>query len=106
MIRNRRADWRRVKSLLSYTVDEAARTLEVHRGTIRHWIKKQGLPVLAERRPHLILGRDLVVFLKALRQSRKQKCGRGEIYCLKCRVPRKPVEGLLNTGLFRLHAAR
>jgi hypothetical protein len=36
MTRNRRADWRRIKSLLSYTVDEAARTLGVHRGTVRH----------------------------------------------------------------------
>jgi excisionase family DNA binding protein len=94
MIRNRRADWRRVKSALNYTVDEAARTLQVHRGTVRHWIKKHGLPVLTER-PHLILGRDLVAYLKALRQSRKRKCGRGELYCLKCRAPRKPVEGLL-----------
>jgi excisionase family DNA binding protein len=95
MIRNRRADWRRVKSALNYTVDEAARTLQVHRGTVRHWIKKHGLPVLTERRPHLILGPDLVAYLKALRQSRKRKCGRGELYCLKCRAPRKPVEGLL-----------
>jgi excisionase family DNA binding protein len=95
MTRNRRADWRRVKSLLSYTVDEAARTLNVHRGTVRYWIKKQGLSVLTDRRPHLILGRVLVAFLRTARQSRKKKCGRGELYCLKCRTPRKPLVGFL-----------
>ena len=102
MNRNRRADWRRIKSLLSYTVDEAARKLEVHRGTVRHWIKAQGLPVLTDRRPHLILGRDLVAFLRARREASKTKCGRGELYCLKCRAPQKPVEGLLE---FRRDAA-
>jgi excisionase family DNA binding protein len=95
MTRNRRADWRRVKGLRNYTIDEAAKSLNVHKATVRHWIKKRGLPVLSERRPHLILGRDLVAFLKVERASRKRKCGRGELYCVKCRVPRRPVAGLL-----------
>ena len=63
--------------------------------TVRHWVKRCGLPVLAERRPHLILGSDLVAFLKARRAAHKRKCGPGELYCLKCRAPRKPAEGLL-----------
>ena len=94
MSRNRRADWRRVKSLLSYTLDDVARLLKVHRGTVRNWIK-QGLPVLRERRPHLILGRDLIIFLKATRKARKRLCGPGKLYCLKCREPRRPVAGLV-----------
>src|SRR5580704_12368457 len=99
MTRNRRADWRRVKTRISYTYEEAARTLGVHRGTVRHWVKCQGLPVLTDRRPHLILGCDLVAFLKARRQSRTRKCAREELYCLKCRAPRKPVPGLLEYQL-------
>jgi L,D-transpeptidase catalytic domain len=71
----------------------------VHRGTVRHWVKCQGLPVLTDRRPHLILGCDLVAFLKARRQSRTRKSARGELYCLKCRAPRKPVPGLLEYQL-------
>jgi hypothetical protein len=53
--RNRRPDWRRIKTLRSYTIDEAARLLRIHRNSVRYWIKG-GLPVLADRRPHLILG--------------------------------------------------
>jgi excisionase family DNA binding protein len=95
MIRNRRPDWRRIKGKLSYTIEEAARTLGTHRNTVRHWVRKAGLPAMTEMRPHLILGSDLVAFLRAQRASRKRRCGVGEIYCLRCRVPRRPVPGLL-----------
>lgn len=95
MTRNRRADWRRIKGKASYTFDEAARALGVHRNTIRHWVKNCGLSAMTEMRPYLILGADLVAFLKARRQSNKRKCGPGELYCLRCRAPRTPVPGLL-----------
>jgi excisionase family DNA binding protein len=95
MIRNRRPDWRRIKGKLSYTIDEVARALGTHRNTVRHWIRKAGLPAMTDARPHLILGSDLVAFLRTRRASRKRRCGVGEIYCLRCRVPRRPVPGLL-----------
>ena len=56
--RNRRPDRRRVKALRSYTIDEVARTLEIHRNTVRHWIKA-GLPVIDGKRPILMLGADI-----------------------------------------------
>jgi excisionase family DNA binding protein len=95
MTRNRRADWRRIKGKDSYTFDEAARALGVHRNTIRHWVQKCGLSAMTEKRPYLILGADLVAFLKGRRQSKKRRCGPGELYCLKCRVPRAPIPGLI-----------
>jgi len=95
MIRNRRPDWRRIKSKTSYTFDEAARALGVHRNTLRHWVRDHGLPAIMETRPFLILGADLVTFLRQRRKSRKRKCGIGELYCLKCRAPRKPVPDLI-----------
>ena len=49
----------------NYTVDEVANLFAVHRNTVRQWIKS-GLPTTDSRRPLLILGRDLVAFLKAL----------------------------------------
>ena len=54
MKRNRRADWRRIKGKTSYTFDEAARALNIHRNTVRHWVKTGGLPALTGSRPHLI----------------------------------------------------
>lgn len=95
MIRNRRADWRRIKGKYSYTVEEAARALNLHRNTVRNWVRRGGLPAMTGSRPHLILGVVLVEFLKARRLALKRKCGLGELYCLKCRAPRKPVAELV-----------
>ena len=87
--RNRRPDRRRVKALRNYTIDEVARTLGVHRNTVRHWIKA-GLPVIDDKRPILMLGGDLAQFLLRRREARRQPCGPGQLYCLKCRKPQEP----------------
>jgi len=88
--RNRRPDWRRIKTLRSYTIDEAAGALQVHPNAIRHWIKKFGLRISNDRRPHLIHGGDLVSFLKERRAAARRRCGPGQFFCLKCREPRAP----------------
>jgi hypothetical protein len=94
--RNRRPDWRRIKTLRSYTIDEAASVLRVHRNAVRYWIKKSGLPAFDEQRPHLIQGGDLVGFLKARREARRRRCGPGQFFCLKCREPRTSAEGMVD----------
>lgn len=73
----------------NYTVEEIARLYDVHRNTVREWIKR-GLPTTDSRRPMLVLGRDLVDFLRAKRMKNKRTCLPGEIYCVRCRVPRSP----------------
>jgi len=95
MNRNRRADWRRIKSKYSYTIEEAARALNLHRNTVRNWVRRGGLTAMTGSRPHLILGSVLIEFLKTRRLALKRKCGLGELYCLKCRVPRKPIAELI-----------
>jgi excisionase family DNA binding protein len=66
-----------VKALRTYTIDEAARTLEVHRNTVRHWIKA-GLRVIDDKRPILILGSDLAEYLLRRREARRQPCQAGQ----------------------------
>jgi hypothetical protein len=83
--RNRRPDWRRIKALRSYTIDEAATALRVHRNAVRYWIKRCALPVFTDQRPHLIQGGDLVSFLKGRREAKRRSCGPGQFFCLKCR---------------------
>lgn len=85
MNRNRRADWRQIKGKYSYTVEAAARTLNLHRNTVRNWIRHGGLVAMTGSRSHLILGSVLIKFLEAGRLAAKRKCGLGELYCLKCR---------------------
>ena len=77
----------------SYTVEEVAKLYSVHKNTVRAWIK-QGLPVCDDRRPTIVLGRDLATFLQDRRIKNKRTCQPGEIYCVKCREPKKPAAGM------------
>ncbi len=73
----------------SYSVEEIAKLYGVHRNTVRAWIGR-GLPTVDDRRPVLVLGGHLRAFLQARRKAAKRPCGPGEIYCLRCREPRRP----------------
>src|SRR4051812_2339386 len=83
-----RGNPRLVKLHRSYTVEEAARTLRVCKGTVRRWVKS-GLPAIKDQKPVLILGGDLGDFLKA-RAAIKTRCKAHECYCVKCRAAREP----------------
>lgn len=89
----RHPNYRLVKINRNYTVEEVSARLQVHRNTVREWIK-QGLPVVDTKRPILILGTDLVTFLKSRRLNKKQKCMPGQVYCVRCRAPRSPAGGM------------
>lgn len=79
----------------SYTVEEVAALYGVHKNTVRNWIKN-GLPVCDDQKPCLILGQDLRLFLQSKRKKRKQKCKPDEMYCLRCKAPRLPVENMVD----------
>ena len=84
-----------VKIHRNYNVEEIAILLGVHKNTVREWIKR-GLPTIDDRRPMLILGRDLFVFLQAKRVKNKQPCKPGEMYCLRCRAPKVPADNMVD----------
>ena len=88
-MRKRHPNPRLAKIHRNYTVDEVASLFGIHRNTVREWVKR-GLPTSDGRRPMLILGRDLVAFLTARRAKNKRTCQPGEIYCVRCRMPREP----------------
>jgi hypothetical protein len=77
----------------NYTVPELAKLLGVHRNTVREWVKR-GLSKSDNKRPMLILGRDVVQFLHDRRLGNKRACQPGEIYCVRCRAPREPAGGM------------
>jgi hypothetical protein len=77
-----------VKIHRNYTVDEAARALDVGKITVRRWIKR-GLPVLTDQKPMLILGSDLAQF-RTKDKAPAQPCEIFECYCVKCRAPKRP----------------
>jgi len=84
----KRPDRRRVKIHRNYTVDEAARTLGIAKGTVRRWLKN-GLPTIDHRKPVLIRGLGLAEFLKSKARP-KQSCPPGHCYCVKCRSVQRP----------------
>lgn len=96
--RSRRADYRRIKSHRSYTVDELAGMLCCHKNTVRSWLR-QGLPLLEDgKRPALIHGATAREFLEARQRRAKQACAPDEMFCFKCKRPRRPA---LATADFR-----
>jgi hypothetical protein len=83
----------RVKGLRVYTIAGVAILLDVHRNTVRQWIK-DGLRAITNCRPHLIRGEDLNRFLTERRQRRRRRSGPGEIYCVRCRETVRPDGGI------------
>lgn len=73
----------------SYSVEEVADLYGVFKGTVRAWIKA-GLPTLNQKRPLLIRGSELAAYHRARRTKNKQACKAGEMFCFKCRIPKKP----------------
>ena len=80
-----------IKIHRSYTVEEAAERLGVHKNTIWGWIKR-GLMPCDNHHPMLIHGETLRRFIQAKRTQHKQKCKPWEFYCMKCRKPQFPAE--------------
>lgn len=85
----------RAKIHRNYTVEEVALLFGVHKNTVRGWIKS-GLPACTEQRPALILGYQLREFLQRKRRVRKRKCRLFEIYCLRCREPKRPAGNMVD----------
>jgi len=93
-MKTRRPNPNLVKIHRSYTVEEVAKLFGKHKNTVREWIK-QGLAVSDNKRPTLILGAELFTFLQKRRNKNKQPCQPGEMFCFRCRAPRKPDADLI-----------
>jgi hypothetical protein len=91
----RRVNPNRVKLHRSYSVEELARCLDVHKNTVRHWQAK-GLEPIDKGRPILFQGATVRGFLVNRNTSRKQPCSPGTLYCFRCRSPRAPALGMVD----------
>jgi hypothetical protein len=83
---------RLVRRDLSHTIQEIAELFSLHPNAVRRWVKA-GLRTIDDRRPQLIHGSDLVEFLDKRQRGRKRRCAPDELYCCKCREPRRPRQG-------------
>lgn len=85
----------RAKIHRNYTVEEIAMLYAIHKNTVRFWIK-DGLPTIDRKRPVLIAGADLRNYLQGKRTSGKRKCQPFEMYCVRCRIPQRPAEDMVD----------
>jgi excisionase family DNA binding protein len=96
----RYSDPRRVKLHRPYTVEELAAALGIHKHTIRRWIN-QGMHPIDGGRPTMLRGHDVRAFLEGRRTKAKRPCAPGEIFCFKCRAPKKPAGGVADLEVSR-----
>lgn len=85
----RTINFRLAKVHRAYTTEEAAKLYGIHTSTVRNWLK-QGLPSIDAKRPTMILGRELVEFHRKRRKDKKHQCGPGELFCVRCHLPKRP----------------
>jgi hypothetical protein len=85
----KRPNPRAIRAARTYTIEEAAIALNVSIGTVRSWLGA-GLPILASKRPYLILGDALRSFLEARRKTSRAKLLPDQLYCLRCKAGRRP----------------
>lgn len=90
--KKRKPDLRHVRPTKTYTVTDIAEALDRNVATVHRWIRT-GLPTLDRQKPTLILGADLLDWLKTQWSRRKRKCRPNELYCFGCRSPRLPKPG-------------
>jgi len=91
--RKRTYNPRRARTGLSYTVQDVAEIYGLHKNAVLRWIK-DGLPIIDQRKPYLIHGDDLAVYLRKKQSGRKQGCKPNEFFCFKCRAPRQAWENV------------
>jgi excisionase family DNA binding protein len=78
----------------TYSVQEVAEIFGIHKNTVREWLKG-GLAVIDSGRPSLIDGAELRRYLAHRRRVNQRHCEPGQLFCLRCREPRKPADGLV-----------
>jgi excisionase family DNA binding protein len=81
-----RPKWHRIKVHRNYDVAQAAQILGVAKGTIRRWLKHDGLESISSRKPALIHGTTLKAFGQA-RFKITVKCKLHEFFCFSCKAP-------------------
>eukprot|EP01037_Dinobryon_pediforme_P019568 gene19568-20010_t len=93
--KRRRYSLQRIKAGNCYDVSEICDLFNLHRNTVRHWLKS-GLATIDNTRPLLVHGSALKFYLNAKQSSKSAKCALDELFCFRCKGPRKPWGGLVD----------
>lgn len=90
----RKLNTRLIKSTELYLVGELAKTLDVCSNTISNMIS-EGLPIVEGSYPYIIRGELAIIFIRERLAKSKIKLKQDELYCLPCRKPYRPKNGMV-----------
>ncbi len=82
----------------SYTIQELTVILGINQKTCLRWIEEGLAMVPGQKKPILIHGGDLKIFIRQKNSKKKVVMKRHEFYCLKCKVPRRAKKGSITTS--------
>ena len=93
---------RLIKSKRSYSINEISSLFGVNRRTCNRWLKNEGLKVIEKKvSPLLIMGFDLIIFIKKKKTKNKVALRVNESFCVKCHKATKAKMGsekIVKTG--------
>jgi len=89
----KRVSTRRIKANRHYPYEDAADVLGLSSQTVRSW-RSQSLEVMTDKRPHIILGENLIRFIEA-RQKPASKMAPDQFRCMTCKRPTRPLDGVV-----------
>lgn len=92
---SKRVSTRRIKKHRLYSYEEAGDALGVTPQTVRAW-RSNGLEVMAASTPHYILGAELIRYLNDKQAKRSVKLALDQMYCFRCKAPRKPLWAMVD----------
>lgn len=90
----RRFNPRLVKFNANYSTRDIVDLFHVHVDTVNNWYE-HGLKTIDKQKPFLTFGRDLIDFLFERNKKAKKKSGLDELFCCKCKAPRKTQDGVV-----------
>jgi hypothetical protein len=79
----------KIKYWICYDVDAICRLYGIHEKTVLAWLKK-GLKPIDAKRPILVYGYHLKIFLGKLNESNRCHLNFEEMFCMKCKEAKTP----------------
>lgn len=92
--KHKKVNHRLIKSKRTYTIKQISKRLNRHISTVRTWIN-QGLIVRDNSKKNpLLLGSDIIAFIKQRQQKSRYKLKIDEFHCPKCKCSRKALNNI------------
>ncbi len=80
---------------MSYKTKDLCKTFGIHPQTVCLWVK-EGLAPNSKQKPYLFHWSEVKRFITERQSNRKHKCKSDEFYCMKCRLPQKSWENIVD----------